>query len=44
MDFDIIELEWISKFITVGKLETHKSDRNKEIKSEPDTIEFGFHI
>lgn len=32
MDFNIIKLERISEFITVGKLKTHKSDRNKEIE------------
>lgn len=44
MDLDIIELEWISKLITIGKLEAHQPDRNKEIKSESHTVELRFGI
>ena len=44
MNFYIIKLKRISKLITIGKLKTHQPDRNKEIETEPDTVEFGFYI
>lgn len=44
VNFNIIEFKRVSEFITVGKLEAHQADRDKEIKSEPDAVEFGFYI
>jgi hypothetical protein len=44
MDFNIIEFKRISKFITIRQLETHQSDRNKEIEPESHTVELRLYI
>lgn len=38
MNFGIAETDLVAEFASVGNLETHESDGQKEIKSKPETV------